>query len=279
MASKLDLKLDHLMIAAQSHQAAAKAYEALGFKVTPLRQNGPMGGAEGDDGGSQLIMFAGRRNDYLNYLEISTTFKPKALPLMNRILQQDGVAMMVNFCNNISQIKEHWAGEGYELHYFEGEFPSSGSLGGGKFEILIPDPESVPIQINAVFSSNREGYNAPEWQDHPNGAIALTEVRCVSNSAEIGSVAKFIEASHDIGKVDETGGGFRFDLGQIQVKLDTDETVKSPKIGGFQILVTSLAGCRELLSRNGVSFQEYDDRVFVKTMGSHIEFVEKAECP
>jgi hypothetical protein len=283
------MKLDHLMIAAADWQFARDAYRRLGFNITPLRRNAPMGGADGSDGGSQLIMLRGRDDSTLNYLEISTAVPAKAAPLMNRILAHDGPAMMVNFSEQIDETEAAWRDIGYGIHRFDATFPASGSLGGGTFSIVIIDPDDSTLQVNAVFSSDRSAYQAEEWFHHPNGALAWTDVYCVIPDAEFERVNRFFAQTHNQQTHWVGAGRTTYQQGQVKAHLMSItamayefgligfEAPSRPVIAGYRIAVTRIDDVERLLTGNAIAYQRSLDVVTVgpaDTCGSIIQFAQ-----
>ncbi|MGL5838961.1 MAG: VOC family protein [Sphingorhabdus sp.] len=287
----LGLKLDHLMIAACDWQATRAVYERLGFTLSPLRRNAPMGGADGDDGGSQLIMLKGRDSDYLNYLELSTVVPEKASPLLNRLLlDRNGPAMLVNFTNRLDAVQQHWTASNIKSHRFDASFPQSGTLGGGQFSILIADPDDSPIQIDAVWSSNRDSYRVPEWENHANGALAWTDVYCLCPDESFSQTVAFFQQSHNALPHWTDKGRATFDMGQVSVHLMTNGQIpldfvpfgikaeSKPIIAGFAIQVQSLERVEGLLQSNAVEYRREHASIVVgpaQADGSLIRFVEK----
>jgi hypothetical protein len=286
------LKLDHLMIAAADWREVRQTYQNFGFKVTDLRRNAPMGGGDGSDGGSQLIMLHGFDKSIMNYLEISTTVPEKATPIMNRILQNDGPAMMVSFSNQIDEIEKQWGGAGLNTQRFDATFPVSGSLGGGTFSIVIIDPEQSPLQINAVFSSDRSAYHVEEWFNHENGALGWTDVYCSIPDIDFDRVNAFYAASHGFACNTHNAGYAVYRPGQVAVHLLSHSrqadyfsgcdyaTQAHPVIAGYRIAVQSLDVLEALLCRNGVVYNREGNVVTISpkaACGSILQFTERLE--
>jgi N2-acetyl-L-2,4-diaminobutanoate deacetylase len=290
IASEFTLKLDHLMIAARNWQKARAVYERLGFTVSPLRRNIPMGGGDGDDGGSQLIMFQGRDRSHLNYLELSTIVAEKAAPLVRRILHRgEGPAMLVNFTAELDAVQQHWASLNIRSQRFNASFPQSGTLGAGKFSILVVEPDDSPIQIDAVWTSDHDNYRVAEWQNHPNGALAWTETYCCCPDNSFKETVSFFQAAHGVTARHRTATIATFNMGQVTVHILTQAQAASdfaplqikmgdkPVIAGFAIQVTSLQKLEVLLLTNGVRFTRTSDSILItadQADGSFIRFIE-----
>jgi Glyoxalase-like domain len=283
------MKLDHLMIAAADWRAARQAYTRLGFKVTELRRNVPMGGADGSEGGSQLIMLRGFDDRAMNYLELSTTVPAKAAPLMNRILRADGPAMLVNFSEQIGATEKKWRDMGLRLHRFDASFPSSGSLGGGVFSIVIIDPEDSPLQINAVFSPDRSAYHVQEWFTHENGALGWTDVYCLIPDADFDRVDRFYAEAHNVECDLRETGRTTYLSGQVKVHLISHSAravdlinFESPflnhtVIAAFRIAVADVDKLEQIFKRNAVTYCRNLDVITVgpsETCGSVIQFAQ-----
>ncbi|MEO0419437.1 MAG: VOC family protein [Pseudomonadota bacterium] len=283
------LPLDHLMICASDWRVGRNLYERLGFTLTPLRKNAPMGGSDGAEGGSQLIMLGGGNGEILNYLEISTAVPESAAPLMRRILNHDGPAMMVHFSEQITKVSEAWADLGVNVHRFEAAFPSSGSLGGGRFEIAVADPRSVPLQLNVVHSEDRNGYLDPDWQAHKNGALAWRDVYCVIPDAKFDSVVKRHSQLVSIEPVVDECEAI-FDAGPVDIRLLTAskaeivwqairfESRANPYIAGLRITVRDLSALEGLLLSSGINYAHGNEEILIgpqEAVGGVIVFSEE----
>jgi hypothetical protein len=287
------LLLDHLMISAQDWRAAHAAYERLGFKVTDLRRNAPMGGADGSDGGSQLIMLRGHDPSILNYLELSTAVPGKAAPAVAAILGRgDGPAMLVNFCEQIDLVQSEWQARSIKSYAFEASFPASGTLGGGKFKIVIADPAASLVCVDAVFSADRSGYASSEWLEHENGAIAWSRVYCVAEGDELRALCDFLATIHGKDFVAVPSGWHEFALGQVRVcvmgrdalaerlAIDPLRLRQGAQIAGFSIECADLPRVRKLFDSRGVAYRERFGALVVSpedACGSVIEFVNGAQ--
>ncbi|WP_246263697.1 VOC family protein [Parasphingopyxis algicola] len=262
------------MLCTSDWRVGRQAYERLGFRLTPLRRNAPMGGGDGADGGSQLVMLGGGRDGILNYLELSTAVPDKAAPLMRQILIHDGPVMMVHYAADIARFTEHWSSLGVQVHRFEAAFPASGSLGGGRFDIAIADPQSVPLQFNVVCSTDRSGYRDAEWQVHDNGALAWREVIGVVPDGDLDAVAERHSRLIGIEPV-QSEEGVRFDAGPVDIRLIAAsmaeaewrdigfQTRAAPQIAGLRITVRDLATFEKLMTSRGVACLRSGDTVLV----------------
>ena len=214
------LVLDHLMLAASDHMSSRIAFERLGFFVTPMRPNSPMGGQDGKPGGSQLILFDSLEDDYLNYLEISSLCKPKADLVMVKVLDRpDGGAMMVSRAWDLDEVEAYWSENSIsKAARWAVKFPTTGSVKGTEFDILMAEPDLTPVCINAVWSSDIEGYLAPEWRKHPNTAKRWSKVVVLSPENQIQEHIEFFERAYNQ-KASITSEGALYDVGQVEFEI------------------------------------------------------------
>lgn len=248
-----------------------------------------MGGGDGADGGSQLVMLEGGCDCILNYLELSTAVPDKAAPLMRRILARDGPAMMVHYAEDVAGVTEHWSNEDVQVHRFEAAFPASGSLGGGRFDIAVADPQSVPLQLNVVYSDDRSGYLDADWRVHENGAVAWREVICTVPDAEFDAVVE--RHAHLVGI--EPARSEReacFDAGPVDIRLIAASKAEVdwqdigfrshtvPEIAGLRITVRDLAAFESLIASRSVAYARPGDTILIapqETAGSVMVFSEE----
>ncbi|NJL18727.1 MAG: hypothetical protein HC938_17840, partial [Nitrospira sp.] len=176
---------------------------------------------------------------------------------------------------------------------FEASFPTSGSLGGGKFVIVVAEPDDCKLQMNVVYSSDRTGYRVPQWSEHKNGALTWRHVYCVIPDDDFDAVNSFFADAHRLLPRWVGNGRTTFDPGQVRVHLMSISSMayQFPHVGyanagyahiaGFGIEVTSINKLEKLLSERGVAFHLDEGTITVgpsETAGSVIVFSEDRQA-
>lgn len=254
------------MLAASDHMSSRAAFENLGFLVTPLRPNSPMGGQGGNPGGSQLVLFDSLEGDYLNYLEISSLYKPLADPVMVKVLDRpDGGAMMVSRTWDVDEIEAYWNENNIlKAARWAVKFPTTGSVKGTEFDILMAEPDLAPVCINAVWSSDIEGYLSPEWRKHPNTAKRWSKIVVLSPENQIQEDIEFFERAYNQ-KASITSEGALYDVGQVELEIISPHgfaaaypgvtppnVTDRARVALIAIEVMNMAVAEQLLMRNGI---------------------------
>lgn len=265
-----DLVLDHLMIRARDWKASRAAFMRLGFLMTPLRPNKPMGGDTGK-AGSQLALFDSPDDRCLNYFELSSFNPTSAHPMMTEILGGvDGGAMLVHRTGDVDQVRQRWSEAGISSpDPWRISFPTTGSVIGDSFDILFASPASSPIFVNAVRSENLDAYRAREWRDHPNGARSWTKTLIVAPGDTFRPTIEFFKTLLVDAVEDEGEEWSRFRTGPVcmNVVARTEwpglEMRTEPFIAGVELSVGDIDVVQKLLAASEIDAVHHNGGVHV----------------
>jgi|GEM_PF-2679628 len=175
--------LDHLMIATASLPDVRRAYQRLGFTVTPYRTNEPMGGGEtGGRGGNHLVMMTPTDDRIANYLELAYADPAHAAPYVKTLLSRPpGLAMLVHSGEALRDLDAGWRQAGlppcaiYEHNALFTD-PEAGVTDRIHFEVLVPTARQGPFAVNACRYFDLDHYRRPDWVQHANGALRWEQV-------------------------------------------------------------------------------------------------------
>lgn len=216
--------IDHVVIAVRDLDAAARAYEALGFTLTPRAQH-PWGTA------NRLAQFEGR-----NFIELLEVDRP------GRVLGHDPDADPPAFSFGAYNRDFIANGEGMSMLVLAGQdsradvarFARAGLKTYAPFDFerhaRLPDGSDVTVAFSLAFATHPQMQRAvfftchnrfpehfwrAEYQRHPNGALAITRVFMIAD--EPGRYGEFFAGL--------TCGGIRSQPGGIAVSCGTQELV------------------------------------------------------
>jgi hypothetical protein len=167
--------LDHVGICARDLGPLAAAYEALGFRLTPMAQQ--------SGGNPPHLLATGNRCAFLQrgYVELLALVQPGLPdnglgPLLDRYEGAHILAMGMEDANaNLERLRG--AGLGIEaVAPLERPTPEGGRA---RFERL-PYPYAPEGRIQLIRHLTPELLWQPQWLEHPNGAVALEEMFLVS---------------------------------------------------------------------------------------------------
>lgn len=261
--------IDHLVICTRNLNSTALMYERLGFKVTP-RADHSWGTS------NRLVQLQG------SFLEILTVDRAELIEphapgkfsfgAFNRdfLARYEGMSMLVLESGDAQADRDEFAGKGI------GDFERF------DFSRLArqPNGEQVSVSFSLAFAVHPaaplagfftcqqhapEYFWKPEYQDHPNGALAIAEVVMdVPDQEEFEEFYKALEGSSSVRDID---GGFvcSTDRGDISVlepdayrrrfpHPDEPNEAPPPSFGAAVITVEDIDLLEELLEENDVHF-------------------------
>jgi catechol 2,3-dioxygenase-like lactoylglutathione lyase family enzyme len=236
--------LDHVAVAGRDFAALQAAYERLGFRLTPLsQQSGAVRPGEPDQLWGTANRCAFLRSGYIELLGI---VEP-SLPL-NRLDQflaryegmhvlafgtRDAEAVAARLGVTVARLARAVEGEKVEFRLARTSFPEG--------------------RVQFCQHLSRAVLWAPQWLDHPNGAVALAEAFLEVQDPEE-AAARYAKA---LGVTPvSAGGAFRFGLapGALTIRGATDAPTL-PFMAGFAVTVESLDRTRRLLDEGKVPFE------------------------
>jgi len=282
------IDLDHLMMKVVDADAALDAYARLGFLVSEHRPNGPMGAPVG---GSRLILLNARVSDRLNYLELSNIDIASAHPVMKLILGGlPGPAMIVHASSDVDETQAAWHDCGLQtLARWTVDFPTTSTIAGSRFDILMAEHSALPFHVNAVRFSTLDPYRDEALRLHPNGAKRWRRVFAAMPRERVADVTAVLEGLYGV-KAKNYGDRRTITPGDVELEISTAAMLaerlggvvpaaEGPALCGFTVEVRDLESTRQLLTGRGVGFVDGTASIVVpqvETGGSIIEFV--AEC-
>ena len=128
-----------------------------------------------------------------------------------------------------------------------------------EFHVLMPT--SAPLVFNACQYADVGVYLRSEWQAHPNSAITLDAVFCISEEPAVlaHTYAKILECEVAV----TTSGAYRLTPGQTSLEIYDHSHFKNahgavPPVSeaagyaGYRVLVRDVALCRDVIAGSGV---------------------------
>jgi catechol 2,3-dioxygenase-like lactoylglutathione lyase family enzyme len=277
---------DHLVLCVRDLDAACALYTSLGFTVTP-RALHPFGT------GNAVVQF--RRS----YLELLTVVDPARIP-------QPHPGEFSFGAYNQAFLNRH---EGFSMLAFESEdarrdreeFTSAGLI---TYPVLdfarkarMADGEEIPVAFSLAFLTEPRLPEAsfftcqhrtagsiwdPDFQDHGNGATGVSETIMTAPDprALMGFFARL--QGHDAVSMRDGQLSVQTARGRIVV-LDREGTVdrfgdreafsETPRLIGYQVALTDLAGFRARLDAGAVPYRNIPSGAQISAFGTCIEFV------
>lgn len=283
MSQDID-ELDHLLTYVQDLDAAARAYERLGFRLTPTSDITTMGIA------NRLIPMRPRTPGAANFIELMAVRDTGRLPeAMRPILSgHQGIKSMVMMSRDIAGAQARLAERGYPFappaHISrEWVIPGEGSVW-PEFDVMLPIP--APLAFNVCQYHNVELYLREEWLEHPNGAQHM--LACLAVSTEPSATIGYFAALFGRQAREGADGGHAVSPGATDLVVYDAQAFEqrygfAPEPGadarfaGYRVAVRSLAKLHALLDGNQVAHQNAHDRILVgpdAACGNLLEFVE-----
>ena len=269
-----DAGLDHVGIAVRDLDLGADAYERLGFTLTPFgRHTGAL-----EPGGASVPLGTGNRCAMLRegYLEIIAVVDP-ALPargIDSFVAGREGAYILALECDDAPATSERLAAAGFGARGIQPlERPVETEEGErtARFErVPVADGEMPEGRIFFIRHLTREAVWQPRHLDHPNGALALTEIILhVADCDEAATrYARFLGTTphRDAGAhvlALPRGRCVLADEAGLARLLPEMPLPPAPAIAGFTVEVASLDNVRALLAENAITTAERDGRILV----------------
>lgn len=277
-------ELDHLLTYVQDLDAAAQAYERLGFQLSPTSDITAMGIV------NRLALMQPRTPGAANFIELmSVSDASKLPPAMQPILSgEPGIKSMVMMSRDVPAAHAALSARGYPFaapaHVRrEWVIPGEASVW-PEFDVLLPIP--APLAFNVCQYHNVELYLRQDWLDHPNGARHM--LACLAVSPNPSATCAYYAELFGTQARPDGHGGLVVSPAATELVIYGEQAfaerygVASPaKTGpgyvGYRIAVDALPHLRTLLSTNNVACQDHGDRIVIGPQwacGNLIEFVE-----
>ncbi|MAM74687.1 VOC family protein [uncultured Tistrella sp.] len=270
--------LDHLMISTPDLPAIRACYQRLGFSVTPMRTNEPMGGGRtGGRGGNHLVLFRPTDDRMTNFLEFAYADPAHAVPYMRDLLgRRPALAMIVHAATDLRALDAGWQAAGFPpCMYYELDTdyrdPEDGTVDRIHFRVLVPDAPRGPLTFNACEVMDRSHYLRPGWIAHENGAeywaaatVATGDLPAMrAHFAAIYGIDPAPEGPVSVTMGDQslsavTPASFAATYGDAARRADGSAAELA-----VELRIASAERARAVLSRNGVAFQDAGRRLIV----------------
>lgn len=274
-------EVDHLLTYVTNLDAAATAYERLGFRLTPRSEIGAMGIA------NRLVLLSPLTAGTANYLELMSAADRTKLPppMATTLSGAEGVKSMVMATPDAHGARAELGANGYgfapPVHVKrEWVIPGEGSVW-PEFDVMLPIAAPLPFNLCRYF--NLDLYLREDWRTHPNGARHLTATFAVAadahatacyyetlfgTAATLGADGAWIvkTAAVELAIYDPLSFAARFG-----VALPAADT---PRYTGYRVAVASLDALHAPLARNEVATMPTVLGIAAQACGNVIEFVE-----
>lgn len=271
--------LDHAAVMVTDLSAAGAAYERLGFSLTPLSQHSgaltPGGPVEKWGVANRCAMF--RRG----YLELMGVVDPALYDnrVPDYLARYEGIHILAFGCDDAAVTADALAAAGFGatgvhalarmLDTPEGERLAQFNL------VRLPPNETPEGRVLAIQHLTRNYLWQDRYLDHPNGAVALTElVVCVEDVAEAsrryaryfgipvtrnGTAAEYALQGGKFILIDQTG---------LRESYGVDPPVL-PFAASIAVAAKDLSNTQKLLESNGITVARRHGRLMVARSDAH----------
>ena len=259
--------------------AAGAAYERLGFSLTPPSQHS---GALSPGGPVEQWGVANRcamlRRGYLELMGVvdPTLYDNRVPDFLSRY---EGIHILAFGCDDASETADALAAAGFGatgVHALARALDTPEGERLAKFNLVRLPPEETPEgRVLAIEHLTPEYLWQDRYLDHPNGAVALTElVVCVADVDEAARrYARYfgIPVTRDgmVAQCALQAGKFvLIDRANLRASYGIDPPVL-PFAASFTIAVTDLRKTQKVLETNGVAVTQRDGRLMVAGSDAH----------
>ena len=271
--------LDHIAVMVTDLAEAGDAYEQLGFSLTPVSQHSgalsPGGKVENWGVANRCVML--RRG----YLELMGVVDPVLYD--NRVpdflARYEGIHILAFGCDDAAATADALAAAGFGatgVHALARALDTPEGERLAKFNLVrLPAEETPEGRVLAIEHLTREYLWQDRYLDHPNGAMALTElVVCVEDVEEVsrryaryfgipftrnGMVAECALQAGKFILIDHTGLRDRYGI----------DPPALPFAASFTVAVTDRRQTLNLLESNGVNFTQRHGTLMVPGSDAH----------
>ncbi len=262
--------LDHVGVGVRDLDAAARAYERLGFTLSPFARHA--GAVE--PGGPTVQRATGNRCAMLaaGYIELIAVVDP-TLPaggLDTRIAQREGIHIVAFGCDDPVATNAALKEAGFAARgtvYLERMVDTPAGPRLAKFDRVPVAPSDVPEGIIFhIKHLTREVIWQPQLLKHANGAMALDEV--MIHVTDLAEAARRFERQLGV-RGAGVGGARVFSLPRGRcvlvdsTALPRPDAPKAPGVIGITVRTASLDAAERLLRTNGVVHARQGDRIAV----------------
>jgi len=270
--------IDHLVLCVRDLEAARRFYGRLGFTTTPPALH-PFGT------GNSLVQLQG------NFIELLSVVEPERITAQapgqfsfgafnrNFLARRQGMSMLVFQSGDARRDQQEFAAKGlttYDPFDFsrEATLPDGSTVTVGFSLAFVTDPRMPEAAFFVCQQHAPEHFWKPDYQQHANGAQAVTEVLMIAETP-----AAFAELFGALQGPPNVSGGegslsVATALGRITL-LDParfaarfpgepdQEPPATPRLVGYRVTVADLDRNRALLRQASVDFRSENDRIWI----------------
>lgn len=266
--------LDHIAVMTPDLTAAGRAYERLGFCLTPVSQHSgarTAGGAVEPWGtGNRCVML--RRG----YIELMGIVDPGLFDnrLGEYLARYEGIHILAFGCADAHAAEIRLRREGFGVtgvHGLARELDVPGGSAVAKFNLVrLPASEMPEGRVLLIEHLTREHLWQERYLDHPNGAVGLSELTvCVADVEDAAS--RYGRMFGVAGRGDHKRRAFALDDGRfvllsesgLKSELGLDAPVL-PFAASFTVDVADCGKARAAIEANGGSCETVGDALMVR---------------
>jgi glyoxalase-like protein len=174
-------EIDHLLTYVHDLDAAASAFQRMGFTLSPLSRIEAMGIS------NHLVLMRQGTPGFANYIELMSTHDRARLPPpMAKVLSgPEGIKSMVLGTEDAGAAQQAMVRHGFAaappVHVKREWKIAPGHSVFPEFDVILP--VEAPLAFNACRYFNVALYLRPEWLEHANGAQRVASVFAVAEDA------------------------------------------------------------------------------------------------
>jgi hypothetical protein len=283
------LDLDHLMCGVERTEVARRAFERLGFTLTPHSSIDSLGV------GNVLVCMRPKGPGVANFVEFMATERPESVnATLNKLLSGGpGIKAIFNGLTDADAARREHAEAGFDMLDAwpvrrEWRLPP-GEVLQLAFQVLLPVPGQVPVEFGGVRYYTLEHYLREEFSAHPNGAVRWHTVSIVEAPERFEDTVRTYERLYGSSSMRDADGVTRIRVRHVTIRIVTSEALarlypgvdlgafSPPAAVGFTVEVHGLNRLIQILEQNDVPSQRVGDSIVVgpaDACGNIVEFTE-----
>jgi len=283
------LDVDHLMCGVERTDAAHRAFERLGFTLTPHSSIDRLGV------GNVLVCMQPKGPDVANFVEFMAIERPKAVnATLNELLSgAPGIKAIFNGLADADEARSEHIQAGFDMLDAwpverEWRLPS-GEVLQLCFQVLLPVPGQVPVEFGGVRYYTLEHYLREEFGAHPNGALRWHTVSIVEEPERFEDTVRTYERLYGSIPRRDVDGVAKIRVRHVTIRIVTSQALARlyPRVGlgafslpaaaGFTVEVRDLGRLIRILKEHDVPSHRVGDSIVVgpaDACGNIVEFTE-----
>lgn len=282
-AARSLIDLDHPMLKVNNPSAARKAYQRLGFTVSPFRSNDPMGGGStGGAGGNHLVMLTPQSPQTTNMIELAYCDRDHAWPALKTLLGgSQGLALLVHSPSDVDKIQQEWVDAGIPCDpVFEVKTrfddPETDRVDTIHFRVAQPSQHDWRYSFGAAQIYDFSHYLRDDWCTHENTALFWSDISLFVPDDEIEFGRSYLEKVYGQRPEPDADGRLIYKVNRLSLSVLPNSLVAQTYSGipletsdaeqchtALSVVVQDMTRLREVLARRQVKTYEKDASVFV----------------